>query len=79
MTAMDSGSAPRESGILPEAGMWGFDRISLSVTLLRRGALFILKVPWIGISAVERPQSMYAESRLVKARFHDAAGRTSHL
>jgi len=69
MTAMESGSAPRESGILPEADMREFDRISLSVTPLRKWTLFILKVPRIGISALEGPQSMFAESRLMEARF----------
>jgi len=46
-----------------------FDRISLSVTPLRKRALFILKVPWIGISALEGPQSIFAENRLMEARF----------
>jgi hypothetical protein len=46
-----------------------FNRISLSVTPLRKRTLFILKVPKIGISALEAPQSMFAESRLMEARF----------
>jgi hypothetical protein len=44
MTAMDSGSAPSESGILPEVVM-GMNRIFLSVTPLRTRDIFILMVP----------------------------------